>query len=225
MARPYETNRLGHRLEDAQSPVEAVDNRLVRLHRPVCLPAAEGFLLSLSSSSLKKDKTVEPVTERDNKELRTPSLRRVHRPLISCGMVGLLHRAIAALSTPKRPRARGPGQVDVSKKRGLVPATATAARSGCHGGPSANRVANVLPAFAAGREALGTLYRLYAALEDSEGLRADEWATAGLVVDGCLRRLRRSLACRRRWERASLRHAMARVKRGRALVEDRREMV
>jgi len=217
MARPCETDhRLWHRLEDAQSPVEAVDNRLVRLHRPVCLPAAAVFPLSLSSS-LKKDKTVKPVTERDNKELRTPSLRRVHRLLASRRAAGLPRIAIAAPSTPKRPCARGPGQVDVSKKRGLVPATAAAARSGCHSGPSANRVANVLPAFAAGREAL---YRLYAALEDSEGLRAD----AGLVVDGCLRRLRRALACGGPRERAALRHPMARVNRGRALVEDRREI-
>jgi len=220
MEHPCETDhRLAHRLEDAQSPVEAVDNRLVRLHRPVCLLAAEGFPLFLSSSALKKDKTVKPVTEIDNKDLRTPALRRVHRLLASRRAAGLPRLAIATLPTPKRSRARGPGQVDVSKKRGLVPATSAAARSGCHGGPSANRVANVLPAFAAGREALGTLYRLHAALEDSEGLRADEWATAGIVVEGSLR----ELACGGRRERAALRHTTARIERGRALVEQRRE--
>jgi len=186
------------------------------------LPAAGLFSLSLfSSSSLKKDKTVKPDTEKGNRDLQTPALRRADRPLVSCGVAGLWSLAIATPPTRERPRARGPRQVDVSKKRGLVPATAGAARSGCHGGPSANRVANVLPAFAAGREALGTLYRLYAALEDSEGLRADDCATAGLVVEGCLR----ELACGGRRERAALRRSTARIENGRALVEERREKV
>jgi len=186
------------------------------------LPAAEGFPLSLSSSSsssLKKDKTVEPVTERGNKDLQTPALHRAHRLLASRRAAGLPRLAIAALPTRERPRARGPRQVDVSKKRSAVPATAAAARSGCHGGPSANRVANVPPAFEAGREAVDTLYRLYAALEDSEGLRAD----AGLVVDACLRELRRALACGGWRERAALRRTIAQIERGRALVEERRE--
>jgi len=80
------------------------------------------------------------------------------------------------------------------------------------------------PAFAAGREALGTLYRLYAALEDSEGLPAEEWATAALIVDGCLRELRRALAYGGRRERAALRRTIARVERGRVLVEERRRL-
>jgi len=81
----------------------------------------------------------------------------------------------------------------------------------------------VRPAYAAAREALGTLYRFYAALEDSEGLPAEEWATAGLVVDGCLRELRRALAYGGRRERAALERTIARIERGRALVEERKE--
>ncbi len=82
----------------------------------------------------------------------------------------------------------------------------------------------VRPAYAAGREALGTLYRLYAALEDSEQLPADEWATAALVVDGCLRELRRALVSARRHERIVLERTIARVETGRALVEKRRRV-
>ncbi|HAK95116.1 MAG TPA: hypothetical protein DCM87_08980 [Planctomycetes bacterium] len=82
----------------------------------------------------------------------------------------------------------------------------------------------VRPAQAAAREALGTLYRLYAALEDSERLPADEWATAAYAVDECLRELRRALAYGGRWERAALRRTIARIERGRALVEERRRL-
>ena len=81
----------------------------------------------------------------------------------------------------------------------------------------------IRPAYAAGREALGALYRLYAALEDSERLPADEWVTAALVVDGCLRELRRALVSARRRERVVLEITIARIEAGRALVEERRE--
>jgi hypothetical protein len=166
MGRHSEMIGLSGRLGNVLPPVESADNRLARLHRPVCLPAVRRFpfLFLLLLVRRERDRTVMPVTEIYNKGLRTPTLHRLHRAWVSCGMVRLGSLATATLPTPKRPRARGPEQVDVSKKRGLVPATSAAARSGCHGGPSANRVAIVLPAFAAGREALGTLYRLYAAL-------------------------------------------------------------
>jgi hypothetical protein len=70
------------------------------------------------------------VSEAGNKELRTPTWRRLHRAWVSCGMTGLPRRAIAALSARDGPRARARGQVDVLKKRSFGPTTAGAATIG-----------------------------------------------------------------------------------------------
>ena len=116
------------------------------------MPAPCAVSSSLILSSSKSVKPVKPVNRENKKGLRTPTLHRLHRLATSCGMVALserargrpLHSAIATLPTSKGPCARACGPVDVLNKRGFVAATAAAARSGCHGGPSSNRVGNVL---------------------------------------------------------------------------------
>ena len=142
MDRPSETTRLSGRLGNMQPPVESVADRLARLDRPVHLRAVLVFSFSVSSSSYKgkKDKTVMPATERNNKALRTPTSHRLHRLVVSCVIMALSGRAMTALSAPPRPCARA----CVSCKGGFSPATAAAARSGYPGGPSSNRVGNVL---------------------------------------------------------------------------------
>ena len=115
-----------------------------RLYMPA--PRALYFPFILSSS--KSVKPVKPVNGKNKKGLRTPTLHRLHRLAISCGMVALserargraLHSAIAALPARPAPCARA----CVSSKGGFSPATAAAARSGCPGGPSSNRAGNVL---------------------------------------------------------------------------------
>lgn len=88
------------------------------------------------------------------------------------------------------------------------------------------------PVFAAGREALGTLYRAYAAIEDAERhqkpfYRGEEIASAVTMVDGCLDELRRYHATLVAAERcnkgllASVQGTIERIEAGKRLLEER----